>query len=309
MEKEGPQIYALQFIDQWQDPSIKMMDTVASKNYLLTSCGAYVYILEICKIKSKCSSNTGKYEYQLTETVTFSFQSDECANGGVSFRMMGGEWCGASGSKFKKAMPSGYKNNANDLNYVFDASYSATSGLLGVALSDETFRLVNSRGVCMSIISLPGCESHITSFSWNSEGTRLVSCIATGHIVLWQVDSGKDQVQVNCTSVLSGGHEVGRPIFGAKFFGGTRENLLFSWGTDGRVCLWDSASQGETQRPIATLVSKAGYPIYALDLVESHKKPLISRIALGGGYDEGLLGVPIFIYDIKSLESDAVVAD
>uniref|UniRef100_A0A7S0AWW5 Uncharacterized protein n=1 Tax=Minutocellus polymorphus TaxID=265543 RepID=A0A7S0AWW5_9STRA len=155
----------------------------------------------------------------------------------------------------------------------------------------------------MSVLSLPGCESHLTSFAWDSTGTRLASCVGTGHIVLWHVEStiGTNHIRVNCTCVLGGGHAPGRPIFGVKYFGGKSEELLLSWGVDGKLCVWDRSSEGEIHEPITTLVSKADYPIYACDVTESTENTLISRIAIGGGNDGGFLGVTAFIYDVADL--------
>ena len=185
--------------------------------------------------------------------------------------------------------------------YVFDASYCEANGLLGVALADGTLRLVNPRGICLSVLSLPGCESHLTSFSWDSTGTRLASCVGTGHIVLWHVESspGSIHIRVHCTCVLGGGHAPGRPIFGVKYFAGLNEDLLLSWGVDGKVCVWDRSSSGEIHEPITTLVAKADYPIYACDVTENTGEALVSRIAIGGGNDGGFLGVPAFLYDVQ----------
>ena len=94
-------------------------------------------------------------------------------------------------------------------------------------------------------------------------------------------------------SLLIAGHDVGRPVFGSKFID-PEENLLLTWGVDGRLCLWDSFSSGNIHAPIATLISNGSYPIYAVDALDS-------CIAVGGGGGEAsFLGVPVLIYDIKS---------
>ena len=99
----------------------------------------------------------------------------------------------------------GGERNPSNLIYVFDASYCTGNGLLGVALSDGSLRLVNGRGVCVSVLSLPGCTSHLTSFTWDSTGSRLASCVATGHLILWGVENGGVQTVVSCLAVLEGG--------------------------------------------------------------------------------------------------------
>lgn len=317
MDKETPQIYALQFIDRWNCPTLKASipgmsnDGASTDNIILTSCDDCVYLWSVATKSKSVGSSADVLEFDLSEFMILRFVSADFANGGVSFRM-GTEYFEASAGQ-AAGPDSGQKTrfggprNPDNVNYVFDASYSASSGLLGVALSDGTLRLMNPRGVCISILSLPGCESHLTSFSWDSSGTRLVSCVATGHLVLWAIDSGdvKGNIQVKCSSVLCGGHDMGRPIFGAKYFHGQDENLLLSWGVDGRLCLWDSNSEGEIHRPIATLISKSDYPIYAADVCEegdNKKKPSLTRIALGGGAEGGFLGISAFVYDINEQE-------
>jgi hypothetical protein len=82
-------------------------------------------------------------------------------------------------------------------------------------------------------------------------------------------------------------------VFGSKFFG-AGENLLITWGVDGRLCLWDSFSSGNIHAPIATLVSNSSHPIYAVDARDSN-------VAVGGGTGEtSFLGTPVLIYDIQS---------
>jgi len=307
-EGEGYQIYALQFINRWHhsaSPSSTSMDVDRPQHAILTSCNDCVYVWSL----SKPPDGNSEVEFDLSAVMTFRFTHADSANGGVSFRI-GDEWFETSeqgmlhSSTTEKAF--GGHRNPDNMVYVFDSSYNEANGLLGVALSDGTLRLVNSRGVCVSVLSLPGCESHLTSFSWDSSGTRLVSCVATGHMVLWHVDSGdgRGQIRVECTSVLCGGHEIGRPIFGGRYIGGKDEDLLLSWGVDGKLCVWDSRSRGEIYQPIATLVGKSDYPIYAVDVAEAAEGALIGRIAIGGGNDGGFLGVPAFIYDVKQKEDD-----
>ena len=291
-EDESPQIYALQFIDDW-----------AGHPVLLTSSDDFVNIWTLDKQKHVYGDT-----YQLTKAMTLRFSHVQHANGGVSFQVGDNPWvvgtsgdAGATAAASDDAQAFGGHRNPDNLVYVFDASYCEANGLLGVALADGTLRLVNPRGICLSVLSLPGCESHLTSFSWDSTGTRLASCVGTGHIVLWHVESspGSIHIRVNCTCVLGGGHAPGRPIFGVKYFAGPNEVLLLSWGVDGKVCVWDRSSEGEIHEPITTLLAKADYPIYACDITETTEDELVSRIAIGGGNDGGFLGVPAFLYDVK----------
>ena len=253
----------------------------------------------------------------------------------------------------------GGERNPNNLIFVFDASYCPANGLLGVALSDGSLRLVNGQGSCLTVLALPGIESHLTSFSWDGTGTRLATCLATGHIVTWTMhrrrrllqttaaaapdyyhhyyDGEHDVLECVCTAVLQGGHEPGRPLFGCQYCSGgggngnrdgsSDQDLFLSWGVDGRLCLWDSYSEGEIEAPIAILVQRPDYPIYAVDhtTASSNNSTIAAAgeaetnddendkeddhdqrfgnnkkcIALaGGGAEGGFLGVPVYFYDL-----------
>lgn len=75
------------------------------------------------------------------------------------------------------------------------------------------------------------------------------------------------------------------------------QDLIVSWGVDGRLCLWDSHSHGQIHAPISTLISREDYPIYAVDI--SH-----SVLAVGGGRDAGFLGLPLYLYNVDSDKDD-----
>ena len=99
------------------------------------------------------------------------------------------------------------------------------------------------------------------------------------------------------------GHEPGRPVFGSKYFA-NGENLLLTWGVDGRLCLWDSFSQGNINAPIATLVANTDYPIYAVDA-----QPSYVAVGGGGGGEASFLGVPVMLYDTKTTSGAATTKD
>lgn len=103
--------------------------------------------------------------------------------------------------------PFGGDRNPDNMVFVFEAAYCAANGLLGVALADGTLRLINGRGVCISIVAVPGCESHLTSFAWDVTGTRLATCVATGHVIVWGVNvhEGEGSLKTTCTAILEGG--------------------------------------------------------------------------------------------------------
>jgi len=120
--------------------------------------------------------------------------------------------------------------------------------------------------------------------------------------VLWTIvqeeNDGYIFLKPSCVAILNGGHDPGRPLFGAKYCGGTDERILLTWGTDGKLCAWDSCSSGENQAPMCTLVTLENYPIYTLDIT-SNTGATKHHIALGGGSDAGFLGVPAYIYDVS----------
>ena len=78
------------------------------------------------------------------------------------------------------------------------------------------------------------------------------------------------------------------------------QELILTWGVDGKVCVWDAASQGVVTSPICTLVSKPDFPVYALDYCTNNKAPDSKGcLVIGGGSsDGGFLGVPLYLYDI-----------
>ena len=81
------------------------------------------------------------------------------------------------------------------------------------------------------------------------------------------------------------------------------QDLLLTWGVDGKVCLWDSNSIGEVCSPLCTLISQPEYPIYALDVTAGGKDSVeqgnqVLHVAIGGGADGGFFGVPVYLYDI-----------
>ena len=305
--EDPPQVYALQFIDNWQGLAL---DGVSKKNsFLMTSSDDFIHIWEIGS-----GPTIDSLEFSLTEVMSFRFTCLEHFGFGVSVTRVtaGGLVLTKENSNRTDEnsneltgttpRPFGGERNPNNIIFVFDASYCEANGLLGVALSDGSLRLVNGRGVCVSILQLPGCQSHLTSFCWDMTGLRLASCVATGHLILWSlsISDGLGRVIPSCTAVLEGGHEPGRPLFGAQYCGVTEEDLVISWGVDGRLCLWDSHSKGNIHAPISTLISKNDYPIYAVDISSSDTQDpeILSRIGVGGGTDGGFLGIPAFMYDV-----------
>lgn len=209
----------------------------------------------------------------------------------------------------------GGPRNPDNMLFIFDMQYSVMNDLLGTALSDGTCRITSlhhTNGDLNStyyhqercILGLPKgyfgeMGGHLTALAWDKTGTRVATCIGSGRVVLWLLQvvnsNGIEKLHPACLSILECGHDVGRPLYGAKYCGGSDEDLLLTWGVDGKVCAWDSYSIGTVTSPLCTLISHLkNYPIYALDITEGETHIAIA----GGGDDGGFFGIPIYIYDV-----------
>jgi len=338
---EVPQIYALQFINEWRMSSkateqmrqIDEFNLSTTVPVLLTSSDDTIHLWsqEDSSVISLHETGTlGQNELRLEKFMDINFTHIDSGYGGVRAKMYGVENLDSndihldkrSSNKKSTTTTFGGDRNPENLVFVFDASYCPSNSLLGVALSDGTLRLVNGRGMCVTLLSLPGCQSHLTSFSWNHDGSKLASCVATGHLILWKINCNHytQEVKPSCVAIFEGGHDIGRPLYGTKFCGSDDEILLMSWGVDGKLCLWDSSLSGQVNSPISVLACNGDYPIYALDLSidttretnELYHLAFGSKsddairndfdkkfhIVLGGGRDSGFLGVPAYIYDV-----------
>ncbi|KAL7495746.1 hypothetical protein ACHAWT_004122 [Skeletonema menzelii] len=281
--EERPQIYALQFI---QSPSYPNM------NIMLTSAHDSVYLWTI-ENNNDSSSESPNNAMQRKFLSMLSIQFTHLDDATQTYQF------------------GGSRNPENEL-YVFDASYSESNDLLAVALSDGTCRVISvaasnvdedentQREQC--VLSLPpgyfgDRGGHLTAVEWDSSGTRLATCIARGRVILWYLQNvgigNSISLQPSVVSILDGGS--GRQIFGAKYCCGKNEDLLLTWGIEGKVSVWDSYSVGEVMSPICTLISHTDYPIFALDVTQIGTK---QSIAVGGGKEGGFLGVAAYLYDI-----------
>lgn len=283
-DEERPQIYALQFI---QSPSYP------NRNVLLTSAHDSVYLWTIENITEDNDSSDSSNAMQRTFLSLLSIQFTHLDDATQTYQF------------------GGSRNPENEL-YVFDASYSESNDLLAVALSDGTCRVLSlatsnvdeeentQREQC--VLSLPpgyfgDRGGHLTGVEWDSSGTRLATCIASGRVILWYLQNvgigNSVSLRPSVISILDGGS--GRQIFGAKYCCGKNEDLLLTWGIEGKVSVWDSYSVGEVMSPICTLISHTDYPIFALDVTQTGAK---QSIAVGGGKEGGFLGVAAYLYDI-----------
>ena len=237
--EEIPQIYSIQFIDEWKGlPCVNKhtIDTnppsLSNSAILMTSSDDFIHLWQLVY------ENEDEMKFETIMDIKFTHL--EHGYGGVFVHIHTGN-SDSTGSKpmtpFTKSTniitnkkSYGGDRNPDNLVFVFDAAYCPANNLLGVALSDGTLRLVNGRGVCVSILQLPGVQSHLTSFGWDRTGARLATCVATGHVILWELNFGesKDLVTPSCRAVLEGGHTEQRALFGAKFCGGAKEVRIFA---------------------------------------------------------------------------------
>ena len=210
-EDDRPQIYAMQFVHS---------QSAKDLNLLLTSANDTIYLWNIVEQEKSHANNDSQFVKQRTILPYASVQFSHLHNlQQHQVNQFGGE-----------------RNPDNEL-YVFDASYSQSKDLIGVALSDGTCRVLSlvangknnnnnadrnhHRAYCQEqcVLSLPNGYfpgnrgGHLTALSWDKSGSRLATCIASGRVVLWSLQVvngvyGAMQRQVlhpSCVSVLEGG--------------------------------------------------------------------------------------------------------
>jgi WD40 repeat protein len=310
---DKPQTYALQFIDHWQAFNTGSSDDHAQNSFFMTSSDEFIHFWELetsrpdqtVEILENNKIRMVPDKIDLKEVMSLHFGELDVHGYGVSLCSITGMGLplppppvSSTSPLSSDGVPFGGERNPNNKVFVFDAVYCKANGLLGAALSDGSLRLINGRGICISILNLPGCQSHLTSFCWDSKGTRLATSVATGHLISWNLDLGDVQGQgrsyATCTAIMEGGHQLGRPLFGSRFCG-KDENLIVSWCVDGSLCLWDSYSAGNVHAPIAVLRSDPNYPIYAVELSKD-------TIAVCGGNGDGdFIGIPLYLYTFDGL--------
>ena len=324
---DRPQIYALQFIDNWQVHA-GCPSSSNNNRVLLTSSENHIHVWELIQepkrqdgigtvmegdeedeeLSEKDDQEDRKeYPWHFREVFSIGFGDLQSMGYGVSVGRVTEQasptlpYTNTTGSGGGEAF--GGERNPTGVIFVFDAAYCPTNGLLGVALSDGSLRLLNGRGICVSVLQLPGVSTHLTSFCWDTTGTQLATSVAaTGHLVTWEIllnRAGTEVQKTACSAILGGGHD--RTVYGMLYCGKTTENgnqeqdaLLLSWGGDGRVVLWDAKATGEVDVPIATLFNNPDYPVYGLDFDERSRYLAL----VGGSGDGGFIGIPVRLYDV-----------
>ena len=216
-DDDKPQIYALQFIDHWK----AFTQDQQQNSFLMTSSDDCVHIWEVeTRLKQHLHVNENHQVVQLRSVVknmdlkeVMSLQFHDWNGDGYGVHVCSVTRSGlplppaTKGSSTTAGQGFGGERNPDNKVFVFDASYCPANGLLGVALSDGSLRLINGRGVCVSLISLPGTKSHLTSFCWDGPGRRIVTCVSTGQLIAWalELDGSKDYVVATCVAIMEGG--------------------------------------------------------------------------------------------------------
>jgi len=232
-EEEKAQIYSIQFIDGW-NPSHNPSN---SKNFdcaycILTTSDDFIHLWEPQSFELNDEMNTEQLLMSRIMSIRVThlelgfggvfvlFTGDDIKESPNSFHYPNVEIDQSSSSGVTTKQAYGGPRNPDNLVYVFDASYCPANGLLGVALSDGSLRLVNARGSCVFVLQLPECKARLTSFAWDSAGKRIASCVGTGQIILWSILCDKSgRTEASCSAILEGGHTMGRPLYGVRYMG------------------------------------------------------------------------------------------
>jgi WD40 repeat protein len=325
-----PQIYALQFIKEWKDrskPEVTDDDdeaaTTAESVYLLTSADDFVILWELNDVtKSQQQKATVKvadaddnihpreaFSLQFTDITPTSYGVSRCHLAAGQFNLLG------RGSTDPDGVFGGVDRNPNSIIFVFDAAFCAVNGLLGVALSDGSLRVMNGHtGICQTVLTLPDSQAHLTSFCWDSTGRKIATALATGHVIVWSLalsDNDPTRYQrsaSSCQAVYHGGHCPGRPVFGVRYM--EQDQLLLTWGVDGRLCLWDgTAIDAEIDAPLAVLLDNDEYPIYGVDIIGNTNSngDTVALAVAGGGATPGFLGIPVYVQQITTARDEPAI--
>lgn len=203
--EDRPQIYSLEYVPRQSivDDSNGTNQTFADDEYyylIITSADDAIFLWNV---QSKNKENEAS-------------SIDITSHSVVQFQQLGQNQFGGP-------------RNPNNAIYIFDTA--CCKDYVGVALSDGTCRVLSvndeSRQCVLSLPQESELGGHLTGLSWNASGGRLVTCIACGKVVLWSIQLQEDGKLYNSiVAVLEGGHEVMRPLFGARYFGESEVRLF-----------------------------------------------------------------------------------
>jgi WD40 repeat protein len=344
---DKPQIYSLQFL---YSPfhSVDTSEDNSAGGFLLTSSDDHLHVWKISERnkKLKRSDDSSFYQFKCDEVFSVCFSLDStnlnetCTRSSVQVYRMTGVQKSSSpyveqltvaekaiieepvGIEHTDGPTFGGDRNPMNLIYVFDASYCSENRLIGVALSDGTFRILDDYGNLLSTLrSSDTFSSHLTSFSWHSGGEKIIACTADGTLIVWTIEINEknkqsNQNQANVTlarcMICRGGSDIRRaPLFGAVYLNvmctrpdhnhctnrcwGPNTPVL-SWSADGKLCLWDV----DHDTLISELRYDANYPIYSVSIHigETKEGNKLTFAVAGGGTNPGVIGTPAYLYSV-----------
>ena len=255
-----PQIYALEWIDNWQGLD-GTNDYTKEHPVLLTASDDYVHLWRIHEAKGLEDQLEVEGEgasIESEEVFSMRFEDSHKPNGGVTIGRILNNYKSDTRHSTSFIFPQmpiktngdddvagggdvfgGRNRNPHGVVYVFDAAYSMDLAALAVALSDGTVRVVSGCGVCWNVIrpseyystsSLSQQATHLTCLAWCRRTPTipplLVTASGLGDLSTWQIWPG---YPTYLWAIFCGGHD--RPVFGTCFV--LRRDIIVSNNTDG----------------------------------------------------------------------------
>jgi WD40 repeat protein len=181
----------------------------------------------------------------------------------------------------------GLSRNPEGKAFIFDASISSSQGIMGIALTDGTTRIVPVDGGVEDVDSGSGSKGdeiaclsgghpigdRLTGCSFSPDGMLLATSTSTGYITVWDTRKWSEPVLAN-TRV----HE--RSTFGCGWITpspSSSSSVIVSWSGEGHVKIIDfSRSLG------GAIFSDPSYPVFSCH-VTADKEGKSTRFAIAGG--------------------------
>lgn len=341
---DRPQIYSLQFIDP-PFHSDDLSKDLSAGSFLLTSSDDHIHVWKISiqnkKLKlSDDSSSSHQFDFDELFSVRFSLDSNN------DNKTCSADVCRVTDAKMSSSTSVeqltvvgqkmnieerevsedetqqifGGARNPMNLVYVFDAAYCPGNGLIGIALSDGTFRILDDYGNLLLSLNSPDNASHLTSFSWHSSGDKIAACTASGLLIVWTITINDDleqfqpSVTVTLCVICSDGSDNRAPLYGAAFLNlmhtgndldrgiiadryPMAATLIVAWSSDGKLYLWDA----NNYVLVSELRSDFDYPIYSVSIDVHEKKEEGNKLTFavaGGGVASGFIGIPVYLFHV-----------